>query len=214
MTASAAENLEACWNAGAWEAVVAIVTPRFLETAFGVEAADAEERAQALAALDLGPLRIASISPAGIWSDGRGVVDVFYLRGGGSPDQAVAARWFFIAEGGRVRFNEEALQPPPPLGDRITIGFAIAGDDQAPQWASAESSEIPASPVIALHGANRGRTAHTVILEATDGHPLGLLTLPPGGQGDLVLLHLPPGRYRLSAPTLPGPALELMVGDG
>ena len=150
--------------------------------------------------LDLGPLHIETIGPVGIWSDGRGAVDVLYFRGRGNPVQAVAARWFLIAERGVVRFDEEMLLLPPPLGDRITIGFAIADDQQPLQWNDPAGGEIPVSPVTALHGANRGRESHTFLLEGTGGETLGVLTLPPWRQGDLVLLDLPAGTYRLHDP--------------
>jgi hypothetical protein len=211
MTAAAAIALEACWNAGDWHAVASILTPRFLQTALGIDAPDVTARAGALAALDPGPLHIETIGPVGIWSDGRGAVDVFYVRGRGNPVQAVAARWFLIAERGVVRFDEEVILLPPPLGDRITVGFAIADDRQPLQWNDPSSGEIPVSPVTALHGTNRGREAHTFVLEGTGGATLGVLTLPPWRQSDLVLLDLPTGTYRLYDPALPGSELVLKV---
>jgi hypothetical protein len=215
MAATAAAALEACWNAGDWNAVAAIVTPRFLQTALGIDAPDVPARARTLATLDPGPLRIETIGPVGIWSDGRGAVDVLYLRGRGNPVQAVAARWFLTAERGVVRFDEEVLRLPPPLGDRITIGFAIADDQQPLQWNDPAGGEILESAVIALHGANRGQESHTFLLEGTGGETLGVLTLPPWRQGDLVLLELPAGTYRLHDPAVPGSELSLrVVGDG
>jgi hypothetical protein len=215
MTATAAAALEACWNAGDWNAVAAIVTPRFLQTALGIDAPDVPARARTLATLDPGPLRIETVGPVGIWSDGRGAVDVLYLRGRVNPVQAVAARWFLVAERGVVRFDEEVLRLPPPLGDRITIGFAIADDQQPLQWNDPAGGEILESAVIALHGANRGQESHTFLLEGTGGETLGVLTLPPWRQGDLVLLDLPGGTYRLHDPAVPGSELSLrVVGDG
>jgi hypothetical protein len=215
MTATAAAALEACWNAGDWNAVAAIVTPRFLQTALGIDAPDVPARARTLATLDPGPLRIETIGPVGIWSDGRGAVDVLYLRGRVNPVQAVAARWFLVAERGVVRFDEEVLRLPPPLGDRITIGFAIADDQQPLQWNDPAGGEILESAVIALHGANRGQEPHTFLLERTGGETLGVLTLPPWRQGDLVLLELPAGTYRLHDPAVPGSELSLkVIGDG
>jgi hypothetical protein len=215
MTAAAASTLEACWNVGDWHAVTSFLTPRFLQTALGIDAPDVTARARALAAVDLGPLHIETIGPVGIWSDGRGAVDVLYVRGRGNPVQAVAARWFLIAERGVVRFDEEVILLLPPLGDRITVGFAIADDRQPLQWNNPTGGEIPVSPVTALHGANRGREAHTFVLEGSGGTTLGVLTLPPWRQGDLVLLDLPEGTYRLYDPALPGSALVLRVmGDG
>ncbi len=131
-----------CWNAGDWNAVAAIVTPRFLQTALGIDAPDVRSAARAVATLDPGPLHIETIGPVGIWSDGRGAVDVLYLRGRGNPVQAVAARWFLVAERGVVRFDEEVLLLPPPLGDRVTIGFAIADDQQPLQWSNPTGGEI------------------------------------------------------------------------
>ena len=215
MAATAAAALEACWNTRDWDAVASILTPRFLETALGIDTAQKAEQVQALAALELGPLHIETIGPVGIWSDGRGAIDVLYLRGRGNPVQAVAARWFLIAERGAVRFDEEVLLLPPPLGDRITIGFAIADDQQPLQWNDPAGGEIPVSPVTALHGGNRGRDAHTFLLEGTGGETLGVLTLPPWRQGDLVLLDFPAGTYRLHDPAVPGSELDLRVmGDG
>ena len=215
MTTTAAAALEACWNADDWNAVAAIVTPRFLQTALGIDAPDVPARTRALATLDPGPLRIETIGPVGIWSDGRGAVDVLYLRGRGNPVQAIAARWFLVAERGVVRFDEEVLRLPPPLGDRITIGFAIADDQQPLQWNDPAGGEILDSPVIALHGANRGQEFHTFLLEGTGGETLGVLTLPPWHQGDLVLLELPAGTYRLHDPAVPGSELSLkVIGDG
>jgi hypothetical protein len=215
MTTTAAAALEACWNADDWNAVAAIVTPRFLQTALGIDAPDVPARARTLATLDPGPLRIETIGPVGIWSDGRGAVDVLYLRGRVNPVQAVAARWFLVAERGVVRFDEEVLRLPPPLGDRITIGFAIADDQQPLQWNDPAGGEILESAVIALHGANRGQEPHTFLLEGTGGETLGVLTLPPWRQGDLVLLELPAGTYRLHDPAVPGLELSLkVIGDG
>ena len=211
MTAAAATTLEACWNASDWNAVASILTPHFLQTALGIDALNVEERARALANLELGPLHIESIGPVGIWSDGRGAVDVLYLRGRGNPVQAVAARWFLVAERGVVRFDEEVLLLPPRLGDRVTVGFAIADDQQPLQWNDPAGGEIPVSPVTALHGANRGRDFHTFLLEGTGGDTHGVLTLPHWRQGDLVLLDLPAGTYRLHDPAVPGSELSLRV---
>jgi hypothetical protein len=213
MVAAAAANLEACWNAGAWDAVAGIVTPRFLETALGITALDAPSSARALAALDLGPIRIVSLGPVSIWHEGRGAVEVLYLRGRGKPIQAIAARWFFVAERGVAAFDEEVALPPPPLGDRVTLGFAIADDAQPLQWASPDGGQSPTSPVLALHGANRGFTAHTFHLEDASGEAIGILTLPAWSQGDLVLLDLPPGTYRLTDPAIAGSSLELVITD-
>ena len=215
MVATAAAALEACWNTRDWKAVASILTPHFLQTSLGIDSSQNGEHAQALAALELGPLHIETIGPVGIWSDGRGAVDVLYFRGRGNPVQAVAARWFLVAERGVVRFDEEMLLLSPPLGDRITIGFAIADDQQPLQWNDPAGGEIPVSPVTALHGANRGREFHTFLLEGTGGDTLGVLTLPPWRQGDLVLLDLPAGAYRLHDPAVPGSELTLRVmGDG
>ncbi len=211
MTATAATNLQACWNAADWDAVTAIVTPRFLQTALGINAPERGEQANALAALDPGPLQIESIGPVGIWSDGRGAVDVLYFRGRGKPVQAVAARWFLIAERGVVRFDEEVLLLAPSLGDRVMVGFAIADDLQPMQWSDPAGGQISRSPVIALHGANRGWIAHTFLFEGASGETLGILTLPPWRQGDLVLLDLPAGTYRLHDPTVTGSELVLNV---
>ena len=210
MAATAAATLETCWNAADWQAVSEILTPRFLRTALGIDAADAAARARALAALDLGPLTIETVSPVTLWSDGRGAVEVRYRRG---PYQTVSARWFLVAERGVARFDEETLLPPPPLGDRVTIGFAIADDRQPLQWANPTGARIVPAPVIALHGANRGQKPHTFILEGDSGVTLGLLTLPPWRQDDLVLLALPAGDYRLHDPAVPGSELTLDVGD-
>jgi hypothetical protein len=211
MTASAAATLEACWNARDWSAVTSLLTPRFLQTALGIDPLQPGEQVQALAALAPGPLRIEMIGPVEIWSDGRGVVSVLYFRGQEHPVQAVAARWFLIAERGVVRFDEEVSLPAPPLGDRVTVGFAIADDQQPLQWSSAGGGEIRVSPVTALHGANRGREFHTFVLEGTGGETLGILTLPPWRQGDLVLLDLPTGTYRLHDPAVSGSELSLRV---
>ncbi len=211
MTAIAAAALEACWNVRDWDAVATVVTPRFLQTALGITTPETVEQVRALAALKLGPLHIETIGPVGIWSDGRGAVEVVYFRGQGNSVQAVAARWFLIAERGVVRFDEEIPLLSPPLGDRITIGFAIADDQQPLQWSSPTGGEVPVSPVTALHGANRGREFHTFLLEGTGGDTLGVLTLPPWRQGDLVLLDLPAGTYRLYDPAVPGSELSLKV---
>jgi hypothetical protein len=211
MTATAAANLQACWNAADWDSVTAILTPRFLQTALGINTPEMKEQAKALAALDLGPLRIETIGPVGIWSDGRGAVDVLYFRGRGNPVQVVAARWFLIAERGVVRFDEEVLLLPPPLGDRVMVGFAIADDQQPLQWVNPAGDQVLVSPVTALHGANRGWESHTFVLEGSDGETLGVITLPSWRQGDLVLLDLPAGSYRLYDPAVRGSELVLRV---
>ena len=191
--------------------MAAVVTPRFLQTALGITTPEHAEQVQALTALGLGPLRIETIGPIGIWNDGRAAVEVLYLRGRGNPLQAVAARWFLIAERGSVRFDEEVLLLTPPLGDRITIGFAIADDQQPLQWSSPTGGTLPLSPVTALHGANRGRQPHRFVLSTSSGETLGILTLPSWRQGDLVLLDLPAGTYHLHDPAAPGSALTLRV---
>jgi hypothetical protein len=211
MTATAAANLQACWNAADWDSVTAILTPRFLETAFGISTPVMTEQTRALSALELGPLHVERIGPVGIWSDGRGAVDVLYFRGRGNPVQAVTARWFLIAERGVVRFDEEVLLLTPPLGDRVTVGFAIADDNQPMQWSDPTGGQITRSPVIALHGANRGWQPHTFLLEGAGGETLGILTLPPWRQGDLALLDLPAGTYRLRDPAVGESELELRV---
>ena len=125
------------------------------------------------------------------------------------------ARWFLVTERGAVHFDEEVLHSLPPLGDRITVGFAIADDQQPLQWNDPAGGEIPVSSVTALHGANRGREAHTFVLEGTGGETIGMLTLPPWRQGDLMLLDLLEGTYRLYDPAVPGSELVLRVmGDG
>jgi hypothetical protein len=211
MTAAAAANLQACWNAAAWDSVTAILTPRFLQTALGISTPETTEQASAMAVLDLGPLHIETIDPVGIWSDGRGAVDVLYVRGRGDPVQAVAARWFLIAERGVVRFDDEVLLPVPSLGDRVTVGFDIADDQRPMQWNAPAGGRIPRSPVTALHGANRGWKPHTFLLEGASGETLGILTLPSWSQSDLVLLDLPAGSYRLHDPAVAGSELMLMV---
>jgi hypothetical protein len=211
MIAVAARTLDACWNAGDWDAVAEILTPRFFQTAFGIDAPDAAGRALALSTLDLGPVRIESIGPVSLWSDGRGAVEVFYQRGHGHPAQAVAARGFLITARGVVRFDEETLLAPPPLGDQVTVGFGIADDRQPLRWDSPDSGLIPRFPVTALHGANRGREPHTVFLTSATGETVGILTLPPWSQGDLVLLDLPAGTYRLADPAVAGPEIALRV---
>jgi hypothetical protein len=211
MTATAAATLQACWNAADWAAVTEILTPRFLQTALGINVPESAEQTVALAALDLGPLHVETIGPVGIWSDGRGAVDVLYFRGRGNPVQAVETRWFLLAAGGVVRFDEEVLLHVPSLGDRVTVGFAIADDQQPMQWNDAAGGQIPRSPVTVLHGANRGWVPHTFLLEGTSGEALGILTLPPWRQGDLVLLDLPAGTYRLHDPAVPGSELVLEV---
>lgn len=211
MVQAAANTLQVCWNAGQWAAVEALLTPRFLETAFGIAAPDATMRAEALARLGLGSLEILEVGPVAIWNDGRGVVDIIYRRGQGDTRQAVAARWHVVAARGRIWFDEETTLLPPPLGDRLTAGFSMPDDEQPLAWSSPASSQIATSPVIALHGANRGRLPHTVILEDEGGRAVGLLTLPAGRQVDLVLLDLPPGTYRLYDPAVPGSEATLVV---
>lgn len=213
MAADAVRLLEACWNARDWDAVAALVTPRFLQTSLGIVGDDWRARA-ALGALDLGALRIESFGPVTLWSDGRGSVEVRYRRGDGAPEQAVAARWFLVAERGVARFDEEALLPPPPLGDRVTLGFGIAADDAPPRWDDPAGGAVPAAPVIALHGANRGRHPRTLHLQAANGKILGVLTLPAYTEADLVLLALPPGAYTLVDAVDNSAALRLVVGDG
>src|SRR5215213_432546 len=46
MTAAAAAALEACWTAGDWGALADIVTPRFLQSALGIEASENAEAAK------------------------------------------------------------------------------------------------------------------------------------------------------------------------
>lgn len=211
MVTEAAGRLEACWNAGDWEGVAALVAPRFLQTSLGIVESTPREQAAALAALDLGALRIASIGPVTLWSDGRGVVEAHYRRGAGSPEQAVAARWFLVAERGVARFDEETLLPPPPLGDRVTIGFGIASDEAPPRWDAPTGASIAVSPVITLHGANRGSHPRTLHLQRADETILGVLALPAHTEADLVLLDLPPGTYTLVDARGPGTALALEV---
>jgi hypothetical protein len=208
---TAVADLQACWNASDWADVATLVTPRFLQTALGIDAPQSEERVRELAALALGPIEIEQVGPVGIWSDGRAAVEVVYHRGGRSS-QVIAARWFLIAARGVAHIDEEVLLAPPPLGDRITLGFTIPDDQQPLQWDSGGAGHIPLSPVIALHGANRGLRPHTLLLESADGTRVGLLALPSWQQGDLVLLDLPAGAYRLRDPAVPGSALTLVVG--
>jgi hypothetical protein len=212
MVATAVADFQACWNATDWAGVASLVTPRFLKTALGIDTPQSEERVRALGALALGPIEIEQVGPVGIWSDGRAAVDVVYRRGAGRPQQVIAARWFVIASRGIAHIDEEALLAPPPLGDRVTLGFTIPDDQQRLQWDSGDAGNVPVSPVVALHGANRGLRPHTLLLESADGSRVGLLTLPSWQQGDLVLLDLPPGAYHLRDPAVAGSALTLLVG--
>ena len=212
MVASAIADLQACWNADDWAGVASLVTPRFLQTALGIDAAQGEERVRELAALALGPIEIEQVGPVGIWSDGRAAVDVVYRRGAGRPQQVVAARWFLIGARGVAHIDEEVLLTPPLLGDRVTLGFSIPDDQQPLQWDSGGAGRVPVSPVIALHGANRGLRPHTLLLESADGARVSLLTLPSWQQGDLILLNLPAGAYRLRDPAVSGSVLTLDVG--
>jgi hypothetical protein len=211
MVAATIADFQACWNANDWAGVASLVTPRFLQTALGIDAPRSEERVKALAALALGPIEIEQVGPVGIWSDGRAALDVLYRRGG-RPSQAIAARWFLVAARGVAHIDEEVPLTPPPLGDRVTVGFAIPDDQQPLQWDSGDAGHVPVSPVIALHGANRGRQPHTLLLESADGEYVGLLALPSWQQGDLVLLDLSAGTYRLRDPAVSGSALTLHVG--
>lgn len=213
MTEDAARNLETCWNAADWDAVASLLTPHFLATAFGIASEEPAEQAAALAALDLGPLGIESMSPVVLWSDGRGAVDVRYLRGRGHPVQAVAARWFLVARQGLVTFDEEVLMPPPMLGDRVTVGFSIDADEQPLRWDGAFDGRLAVAPVTALYGTNRGWQTHAIHLSNAAGDVVGLLTLSSGSQGNLVLLDLPPGAYRLRDPTVAGTAETLIVSE-
>jgi hypothetical protein len=45
-------------------------------------------------------------------------VNILYLRGRGNPVQAIAARWFLVAERGAVRFDE--VVPGPAASLKLT----------------------------------------------------------------------------------------------
>ena len=116
MTAVAAATLEACWNAADWDAVASLVTPRFLQTALGIDAPDVAARAKALAALQLGPLRIETIGPVGIWSDGRGAVDVLYFRGRGNPSPGCGGALVPHRGAGCCPLRRRGAPPAPAIG--------------------------------------------------------------------------------------------------
>jgi predicted alpha/beta hydrolase len=65
--------------------------------------------------------------------------------------------------------------------------------------------------VTVLHGANRGWKSHAFVLEGTGGETLGVLSLLPWRQGDLALLDLPAGTYRLRDRAVAGSELFLRV---
>ena len=64
-----------------------------------------------------------------------------------------------------------------PLGDRVSVGFAIANDQQPLQWVNPAGDEILIAPVTARRGVNRGRELHTFLLEGTGDETFDVLTL-------------------------------------
>lgn len=201
MVDTAVAQYSACWNAADWETVLRRTTPRFLATSLGVPADVEEAQVSALSSLALGPIKLLHAGNLALWNDGRLAREVRYARGMGPVKQVVTARWFFVAQRGIARLDEEMPLAAPPLGEGIVLGAALPDDAQPVQWATPGNATIPALPVTILHLANRGTAPHRFTLAAPHGGIVGLLVLPAGSEADMALLNLPPGPYLLDGTT-------------
>jgi hypothetical protein len=211
------DRFVACWNAGNGEALLSLVTPRYLQTRFNVRSVAAARLALS-AQPTLPP--IALIEPGAIhtYPDGRLSLDYTYQLG---RYQIVRARLILKPAGPHLLLDDEAPLWPRPLGDTTVIGFSLA-DDTSP-ISFDQSEAIAASPVVILSGVNDGDQRHIVMLwrqtTGASGDPLlggefvGYLSLAPGERQEMVLLDLPPGIYRLVDGAVVGSAATLIVTE-
>ncbi len=227
---AAAENFVNCWNAGEFEAALALVTPTFVEQRLNVDSPD--EALELLEEEDQPQFTILARGNVLSYDDGRTSVDIIYLFG---EHQYVEARWFMVTADEQLLIDQEAMLPPRPEGETsAVISFSIAEDAEAGTTADEnpvafdQTSELTVADIVTLHGVNNGEERHIFTLvqfgddptmgtpaadefDPTQGEFVGQLSLAGGEQGDMVLLSLQPGVYVLYDPAVEGSVAPLTI---
>ncbi|HEY7032532.1 MAG TPA: hypothetical protein VH482_14420 [Thermomicrobiales bacterium] len=215
-TAAAIETLvrtlAACLSDGQSDTVVQLVTERYLGQVYG--GGGRLPRADYLAlAPDLPkvPVTVSVVTDVRRESADRANADVVTVVG----NQLVHGRWTFVrtaTAAGGSRWQVDAVTPlpvvAPPEASRVEVGLS---DDKF-----ALSPGTVAGPDVVLTGTNTGKEDHEMLVAHLDrgvstdallrepgpGLPdgvtfIGQVTIPPGGQADLVLVGLAPGSYAI-----------------
>ncbi|MCC6315595.1 MAG: hypothetical protein IT337_16475 [Thermomicrobiales bacterium] len=220
-TLATVDNFVACWNVDDLGAALALATPRFLQSSFGL--ADAQAAEAALPELQLGPMELLGTGDVATYADGRASIDIAYQRG---PYERVDARWFLAQTGDQLRLDEEILLPPRPDSDHAVLSFSIA--DDAAIVVLDQSTELTRIDTIVLQGVNYGAKPHVFrVVQVADsptknpaaavaeaeGPIVGLLAVEPGGRESLALAGLPAGEYAIVDPAVEGSSVILTVAE-
>jgi hypothetical protein len=217
---AAADNIAACLTAGDLGALLAQVTPNFLQTSYGL--ADAKAAEAALPEMGALTTTIEEYGDVNTYDNGEVSIDVGYTSG---PHQHTDARWFFIEKDGQMLLDHEHLLPPDVEGDKAFISFSVA-DDASPVGFD-QRSEIAPIAVVVLHGINNGEQVRVFTVQelpAMEGTPMpgelpaggtviGKLSIAPGEQEDLALVGLEPGMYALTDAAVEGSVAVLTIAE-
>jgi hypothetical protein len=217
----AVRTLAACQTEGESEAVVELVTERYLGAVYGGGGRLSREEYLALApALPAIAVTVESVTDVRIESDRRANADVVTVVG----NQLVRGRWTFVlaatgdattgaaTAGADARWQLDTVAPLPVETPAGAVRVAVELTD----YAFSLSRSGVAGPDVVLAGTNTGREDHeilvlslargvntdTLLREPGPALPdgvgfIGQVTIPPGGQADLVLVDLPTGSYAI-----------------
>jgi hypothetical protein len=215
-TATAIETvvraLAACLSEGQSETVAELVTERYLGAVYGGGGRLPREDYLALAPeLPVIPVTVSAVTDVRIETDRRATADVVTVVG----HQLVHGRWTFVyavtgAGGGRWQVDDVVAIPV-----ETPAGAARVAVDLTEYEFTLSRGRVARTDVV-LAGTNTGREDHEILVLRLDrdvstdvllrepgpGLPegvrfIGQVTVPPGGQADLVLVDLPPGNYTL-----------------
>jgi hypothetical protein len=205
---AAAWNLANCINSGDYEAAVALMTDYFLMEQFGItNPYDAIEILQGTAFASF------EASNPTVYADGSVSADVQYQ---GSEYQLNGETWTLVQDGDYWKIDEFETFTPDYEGDSALVGINLLGPDDAGAYAiEPNAPSVVQTEVTIFHAVNAGTVDHElVVLRLPEGaDPAGLLdgtisesdvefigqiSVPVGGQGDMVLLGLEPGVYTLA----------------
>ena len=212
----AVENVIFCYNAGDFDALLTLVTPKLLQDKFGTTDASVLTEAETL------PYTLLATGNAATYEDGRSSVEVVYLAG---EYQYVTATWFLTEVDGQLLLDEEVLEAAQPDGDTALVSFTVA-DDETPV-AFEQFTEVAANEVLIVYGANNATEQHVFNLyllpedvAATpvatadeisgDASLVGQVSLAAGERNGIALIAPAEGTYALVDVTT-GDAVTLLV---
>ena len=219
------ENYVACYNAGDYATVLALMTPSYILDLFGTDDLAAIE--SALNAIELPPTEILSIGDVMTYDDGRISVDAEYMLG---EHQYSRSRTYLVQSGDQLLIDGEDFLPAMPDVEQTAIIAYTIADDTTP-LAFDQSTSVPAIEGLILYGANNGAERHSVALirlpdEAAGtpvaelgpetmmgGELIGAISIEAGEREEMVLIDLPPGTYLLVDAQVPGSAATLTVTE-